>query len=234
MFARFRQTSSRLQVSSVEGRRVGGKVLHEHIASLGSVPIPAAAADRIAFWGVAGDRLERLANRIGNEKEKIVSAIHARIPLFDGEDIRTVQRENAEADEKFWAGLQDLNASTAAEKREFAKAVTQEAEAGEAQAKNAAEKTAAAKDRIARLAKGEDVKGGLGKPFTQQDAVRILKDAGWTAADIRRSKQVHMISELGDFEAFSKESFAARTRAENATVRKVLERVAFRLTCIRR
>jgi hypothetical protein len=40
VFARFRQTSTRLQVSLVETRRIDGKVLHEHIAGLGSIETP--------------------------------------------------------------------------------------------------------------------------------------------------------------------------------------------------
>jgi hypothetical protein len=35
------------------------------------------------------------------------------------------------------------------------------------------------------LANGETPSGGLGKPMTREDYERILKDAGWTAADIR-------------------------------------------------
>jgi hypothetical protein len=40
MFARFRQSRHRLQVSLVETRRNRGKVQHEHVASLGSIKVP--------------------------------------------------------------------------------------------------------------------------------------------------------------------------------------------------
>jgi hypothetical protein len=106
-FVRFRQTPSRLQVSLVEERRVGGKVRHEHIASLGSILVPATIADRVAFWRLLHERLAKLSNRIGaDEQGKILGAIHARIPMVTIDELRTLQRENAQADEKFWAGLQ--------------------------------------------------------------------------------------------------------------------------------
>jgi hypothetical protein len=211
--------TSRLQVSLVEGRRVGGKVRHGHIASLGSVPIPAAAADRIAFWGLAGDRLERLANRIGNEKEKIVSAIHARIPLFDGEDIRSVQRENAEADEKLWTTLHSGDA-------EMAEALKEQADQAGARAKISGEMVAAAEDRIARIAKGEIVSGGLGKPMTLKGYEKILRDAGWTAADIRFSKEMnHSLRSEEEFEDFVRQSCEMMHRAEKSSRWKILRQI---------
>jgi hypothetical protein len=39
MFVRFRETGRRLQCSLIETRRANGKVQHEHIGSLGAVPI---------------------------------------------------------------------------------------------------------------------------------------------------------------------------------------------------
>src|SRR5215510_1726404 len=50
MFARFRRTRHRLQVSLVETRRVGGKVRHEHVAGLGSIETPPSVDARLAFW----------------------------------------------------------------------------------------------------------------------------------------------------------------------------------------
>ena len=113
-FVRFRQTPSRLQVSLVEGRRVGGKVRHEHIASLGSILVPATIADRVAFWRLLHERLAKLSNRIGaDEQGKILGAIHARIPMVTIDELRTLQRENAQADEKFCAGLRGMNTELA-------------------------------------------------------------------------------------------------------------------------
>jgi hypothetical protein len=50
MLARFRQTATGLQCSLVETRRIDGKILHELVANLGSVPKSPSVADRIAFW----------------------------------------------------------------------------------------------------------------------------------------------------------------------------------------
>jgi hypothetical protein len=49
----------------VEGRRVCGKVRHEHIASLGSILVPATIADPVVFWRRLHERLAKLSNRIG-------------------------------------------------------------------------------------------------------------------------------------------------------------------------
>jgi hypothetical protein len=82
MFTRFRQTRYRLQVSLIETRRVGGKVHHEHVASLGSVKTPPSVPERIAFWL---DRLGKLSNRIDAATQgKVLGAVHARIAISRG------------------------------------------------------------------------------------------------------------------------------------------------------
>jgi hypothetical protein len=213
MFVRFRQTPSRLQVSLIEGRRVGGKVRHEHIASLGSILVPATVADRIAFWNRAIERMDRLANRIGDEKEKIVSAIHARIPLFDGEDIRSVQRENAEADEKLWTTLHSGDA-------EMAEALKKQADQAGAHAKISGEMVAAAKDRLDRLAKGELVRGGLQKPMSR---AAMLRAAGISESFMRHCERV---ASLGDvlFEEFVQAGIEGMHRGSKSAERKFLRK----------
>src|SRR6516165_7986032 len=115
MFVRFRQSGRRLQASLVETRRLDGKVRHEHVASLGSTVIAPSVSDRIAFWQNLHERLARLANRIdAGTQAKILGAVRDRIPMVTMEEIRALQLENAEADERFWSGLQDLHESTAA------------------------------------------------------------------------------------------------------------------------
>jgi hypothetical protein len=64
MFVRFRQTKHRLQLSLVETRRIDGRVLHEHIASLGSIENPPTVRARTAFWQRLHERLAKLSNRI--------------------------------------------------------------------------------------------------------------------------------------------------------------------------
>jgi hypothetical protein len=74
-----RETKSRLQLSLIATKRLGGKVRHEHVGSLGSVPIPFDAYDRTGFRQKLRDRWRRLNNRMGSEPlGAIMSAIHAR------------------------------------------------------------------------------------------------------------------------------------------------------------
>jgi hypothetical protein len=82
MLARFRQTAAGLQCSLVETRRIDGKVRHEIVANLGSVPASPSVADRIAFWRRVYETLAELANRIDAETQrKIISAVHSHIPI---------------------------------------------------------------------------------------------------------------------------------------------------------
>ena len=85
MFVRFRQTASRLRASLVETRSVAGKVRNEHVASLGLIRQPMAAADRVAYWQALFPRLDRL--RLSNylddaARTKVMDQISARIPAI--------------------------------------------------------------------------------------------------------------------------------------------------------
>src|SRR4051812_9556418 len=101
MFARFRQSGRRLQVSLVGTRRLDAKVRHEHVASLGSIAVPPSVADRVAFWNQLHQRLARLLNQIDAETQgKILGAVHGRIAMPMIDEIRALQLENAEADER--------------------------------------------------------------------------------------------------------------------------------------
>jgi hypothetical protein len=176
MFPRFRRVEShlqaRVQVSIAESRRVDGKVRPEHIAALGAVGDPATIADRVAFWGQLHQRLDKLSNRIsGDDQAKIIGAIHARIPMVTIDEQRALQRDNAEADEKFWTCLQGMNAGLAEGHREIAAKSTSIATNAEKGAAEAATKAAAAKERLDRLEKGADVQGGLGKTERRRYAV---------------------------------------------------------------
>jgi hypothetical protein len=226
MFPRFHQTPSRLQVSLRESRRIGGKPRCEHIASLGSIPEPMTTADRVAFWARLHQRLANLANRIGaDEQGKILGAIHARIPMVTIDDMRAVQRENAEADEKFWSGLQGMNTEQADGHKELAAKSARVAADAESRAAAAAKKAAVAKDRIERLARGKDVSGGLGKPMTRKDYEKILRDAGWSAADIRFSMELGSLRGEAEFEAFVQQSCELMHRAEKSSRWKVLRQI---------
>jgi hypothetical protein len=101
MFARFRPSPYWLQVSIVETRRVGGRVRHEHIASLGSIETPLSVANRVAFRQRVHERLAKLSNRIDPATQgKIRGDIHSRIPMVTPDEQRGLQLENAEADER--------------------------------------------------------------------------------------------------------------------------------------
>jgi hypothetical protein len=108
MFVRFRQSDRRLQASLTETRRQGGKVRHEHVAGLGSVPIAPTVADRIAFWTKLHQRLDALSNRVdAAQRGAILTAIHARVPMPTLDDHQAVQLERAQADARFWEMLAD-------------------------------------------------------------------------------------------------------------------------------
>jgi hypothetical protein len=182
MFARFREKPTRLQVSLIETRRVGGKVRHEHIASLGSIGLPFSISGRIAFWQRLHEHLLRLGNRIDVETQaKILSAIHAKVPMVTADEQHSLKLENARADERLWTSLRDMHESSVADhKRLIATAETAVAH-NQAAADAAAQSAASAKDRVERLTRGEDVPGGFSPP---PDFEKILRDAGFTARDI--------------------------------------------------
>jgi hypothetical protein len=214
MFVRFRRSASRLQVSLAEGRRIDGQARQEHVAGLGSIECePMTIAGRVAFWLALRPRLDKLANRIGTDQVKILDAVHARIPMVTIDEQRTLQRENAEADARLWEGLHDMNAGQAEGHKEIAAKSARIAADAEKGAAEAAAKAATAKDRLDRLAKGEDVSGGLRKPMTREDMEKILKNAGWTAADIRFTAELGEASLSEDeFKAFVREGFEATQR----------------------
>lgn len=228
MFTRFKATLSRLQVSLRESRRIADKVKSEHIASLGSIAMPMTIAGRVAFWTALHERLAKLANRINAEDQaKIIGAIHARVPMVTIEEQRTLQRENAEADLKFWTGHKDYEAGLAEDLKGMGAKYQREGEEAEAQAKTAAEHGASAKDRLDRLDKGEDLPGGLGKPMTREDAIKIMKSGGLSDSDIRHCVNVHGLHEIGAYDEYARACHKAHdraTRAEKSIARKMLRK----------
>jgi hypothetical protein len=222
MFARFHQTPSRLQISLRESRRIDGKPRCEHIASLGSIPEPMTTADRVAFWARLYQRLAKLSNRIGAEdQEKFIGSVHARIPMVTIDDMRAVQRENAEADEKFWSGLQGMDTEQAEGHKELAAKSARIAADAESRAADAAKRATVAKDRIERLAKGEAVSGGLSKPMTRK---ALLKASGVSESFMRHCERVHELSEMGLFEEYVRAGQDGMLRGAKSAERKFLRR----------
>jgi hypothetical protein len=74
MFVRARKSKSKIRLSLVGTQRVGGKVRHEHIASLGSLPLAMAVVDRREFWRRLEPRLAALGNRIDLEAARALIA----------------------------------------------------------------------------------------------------------------------------------------------------------------
>jgi hypothetical protein len=224
MFARFRQTPHRLQVSIVDTRRVGGRVQHEHVAGLGSIETPPSVADRVAFWRRVHDRLPKLSNRIDAATQgRLMGELHARIPMPTIEEQHALKLENARADARVWAGLQDMHASTADGKEGLVALTERQITENRASAAKAAERLARAKERIARLEQGEDVPGGLGKP---SDFEAILRDNGFTDRDIQHCMDMHELigSDDAALSRFVKDSVDAADRADRARVRKLLRK----------
>lgn len=101
-------------------------------------------------------------------------------------------KENAKANEQFWTGIQDMNASAVeGHKRLIASAETKIAEYTVTSA-DVAERVDSTKDRLARLERGEPVVGGLGKKL---DIGKIMKEAGITPSDARRMMQLASLTE---------------------------------------
>jgi hypothetical protein len=217
MFVRSRQSRNRLQLSLVETRRQAGKVVHEHVASLGSIIVPPAVSDRAAFWQKLHERLAKLSNRIDSETQgKILGAVHARIPMVTIEEIRAAQLENAQADERFWSRLNEMHESTAAGYTALRATADKEIADAQAGATQAKERAAVAKDRIDRLKKGDAVGGGLSKPMTLEDMAKMI---GWTASDQRHANRLALIDTVpGAWDEYIKTSVGSPRRERAASL----------------
>jgi hypothetical protein len=224
MFVRFRETQNSLQISLVETHRVYGKVRHEHVASLGSVPLAPTVADRVAFWVSLHERLAMLGNRLDGEAQaRVLAAVHERVPMVTADEQRALQLAKAESEERFWAGMVDLNQAT------LAAAVAGKVGAPEAAAAAAAAEAAAVRDRIERIRRGEDVAGGLGQPMSREDAVRILRDARLTTADLAAMHWAAELAELAGedgrdeaMDRISRDSTAKADRYRRNAVRRAV------------
>jgi hypothetical protein len=223
MFVRLRQQGRRLQASLMQTRRVSGKMRSEHIASLGSVDAELSVRQRLAFWAKLPERLARLANRVGpDDQAKIYGALHARIPMVTPDEQRTVQEENAEGDERFWEAMRDMGTASVEEHRALiARTETKIAEHAP-KAAEAGERAQAAKNRLERIRRGENVPGGLGKPF---DVRAALKAEGFTERDLRRMRLLASLTEAEMKQASAKagaEVVGAADRAIKHEARRII------------
>ena len=222
MFARFRDTGRRLQVSLVETVRDGGRVRHVHIAGFGSVGIPQTAADRIEFWTKLGARLLGLSNRIdGKARDAIIAAIAARIPLPERDDRQAVNLERAEANARFWETISaDRDADVETDKARM-EALAQSVARREADAAHAAEIARRAKERLAEVERGEMVTGVLPKPPTRKELIALVGGP----ARVRECQRVAEIHDLGGWDEMMSEIMKRHRQADAAAVRAVLRRL---------
>ena len=222
MFVRFRAAPRRLDLSLLETKRQGAKVRHEHVAGLGSCPHQPSPADRIHFWRRLHERLAKLSNRIGAEDHaKILGAVHARVPMPTPDEQRALQLENAKQDAQLWAGARDLNEANVETYREM----TAPIEKAIANGAETAERAKVAAERVAKIERGEDVHGGLGKPMTREDIEAALLKGGFTRKTLRRAAWLASLSE-DEFAAAQKEARgdAKVWEAHDALINRVMRR----------
>ena len=215
MFARFRQNPNRIQVSLIEAKRVDGKVRHKYVASLGSFPTPPTVADRIAFWQKLHARLARLSNSVDAATcEKVLGAVHERIPMVTPDEQAAIQLVNAEAEANLWNTLGDMHRERIEENKRLVATVNEEIAASEAATRNAEANAARAKDRIERLKRGEPVTGGL-KAMTLEEVERSL------GKKLVRRARIFSSIELAELERISAAEHRGLDRRIERAARKV-------------
>jgi uncharacterized membrane protein len=218
MFVRFRQQRRRLQASLMQTRRVSGKMQSEHIASLGSVDAEVPVRERLAFWVKLPERLARLANRVGpDDQAKVYAALHARIPMVTPDEQRSIQEINAKDDERFWEAMRDMRTASVEEHKAVIARVEARISKDAPRLAEAGEWAQAAKDRLERIRRGENVPGGLGKPF---DVRAALKAAGFTERDLRRMRLLASLTETEMKQASATAGAEAADAADRAVVRE--------------
>jgi hypothetical protein len=219
MLVRFRRRHCRLSASLLESHRVRGKrhPCSKHVAELGSIAMPMDVAGRFAFWQALYQRLARLGNRISPEQQAaIMSKVHERIPMVSIPEQRSLQRENAEEDVRFWDTMEEMHAEQAEGHNELADMAGNRAKDHAAEATKAREAAAKAKERLVLLERGEAVSGGV----SRADVGALLKSAGWTAADIKHALVLAELERLGLADAFIREEAARLHPVRNASTRR--------------
>ena len=186
MFVRFQHQGARLHVRLLQTKRISGKVQSEYIGALGSVDAAVSVRERLAFWAKLPERLARLGNRVSSDEHAaIYAALHARLPMVTPDEQRAIQEENAKDDERFWDTMQEMNVSSAEGHKLLAACAEAKRKEHDRVAADAAEKREIARERLAKLARGESVAGGLGKKL---DFNKQLRAAGFTARWIKQAQ----------------------------------------------
>jgi hypothetical protein len=137
--------------------------------------MPPSIWDRLSFWQRVHERLPRLSNRIdATAQGKLLAQLHEQIPMVTPEEQRTLQLENAEADDKFWDGFRDLAAGNAQGHKQLASAARRKLADDEAAMANAATLKADARERVERLKRGG---GRCGRIRTAEDLQGVAEVA---------------------------------------------------------
>jgi hypothetical protein len=133
---------------------------------------------------------------------------------------RSLQLENAKADEQFWTRLHELYEEQVDGQQKLVAGVESALGRGRSTAADAAAHAAAIKERIGRIEKGETVPSGLGRPMTRADVIAFL---GWTKSDERHALRLAEMDE-DSFEEFleecDKRARAVQKAASNAVLRR--------------
>ena len=219
MFVRYRRNKSKLQLSVVESHRLAdGKIVQEHVASLGSIADPATPIDRLEFWQALHGRLGRLNNRIDGETAgKIMTAVHARVPMVTQDEQRALKLATAEEDARFARSLHDMHDDSVTGQRRLASNAQKAIANGEAEMAVLAKDAATANERAEKLRLGEDAPVKISRPLTQKE---FMKQIGWTPADVREAKVLQELHLLGATEKF----IAAKLdkKVDRAIARRIL------------
>jgi hypothetical protein len=108
MFVRFKTRGHRLHVTLGQTARLHGKVRQKHIASIGSVatnPDPVTAIrDRLRLWQALHAQLGALKLE-PQALHKLMTAVHARLPMPSPEETGSVELWEAEHKAKFWTRM---------------------------------------------------------------------------------------------------------------------------------
>jgi hypothetical protein len=131
-----------------------------------------------------------------------------------------IQLRNAEADERFWSTIRDVNQTYIdGFKRLIANAqsVIAKAEIAVADADASVE---VARKRVERIKRGESVDGGLGEPLDWEDLVRTT---GMTEKEIRHCQDISRLNEE-ELKHVASEAVKAGKRAERSIARALARR----------
>jgi hypothetical protein len=197
MFVRFRQSARRLALSLVETRREGGKVRHEHVASLGSLPNPPSANDRAVFWAKLQPRLMRLGNRLDRDTQAaILAQIHERLPMASTDDRKDAQLARAHDEKAFWSKIEAMQAESAEGYRRLADKAQQDAAKADAAVADAKSHRDRINARIADIEAGKLGSDTTAKPLTREEMRKMM---GMTRAEMQHCMRVSMVADiLGD------------------------------------